>query len=76
MSQPLPVDGFKWVKKVSKIDEYFIKNYNEDRDFGYFLNVNIKCPRKLHNFHSDLPFLTVRIKINKCSKLVFNLHNK
>ena len=25
MSQPLPTDGFKWVKNVSKIDEDFIK---------------------------------------------------
>ena len=25
MSQPLPVDGFKFVKNVSKIDEEFIK---------------------------------------------------
>ena len=25
MSEPLPVDGFKWVKNESKIDEDFIK---------------------------------------------------
>ena len=25
MSEPLPVDGFKWVKNQSKIDEDFIK---------------------------------------------------
>ena len=32
MSQPLPVDGFKWVKDVSKINEDFIKNYDEGSD--------------------------------------------
>ena len=32
MSQPLPVDGFDWVKNVSKIDEDFIKNYDENSD--------------------------------------------
>ena len=29
MSQKLPVNGFKWVKNTSKIDEKFIKNYDE-----------------------------------------------
>ena len=27
MSQKLPVDGFRWVKKLSKFNEDFIKNY-------------------------------------------------
>ena len=30
MSEPLPVRDFKWVKNVSKIDEEFIKNYDEN----------------------------------------------
>ena len=29
MSQKLPVNNFKWVKDTSKINEEFIKNYNE-----------------------------------------------
>ena len=32
MSQKQPVDSFKWVKNVSKIDEEFIKNYDNDCD--------------------------------------------
>ena len=35
MIQPLPADGFKFVENVSKIDEDFIKNYDEDSDKGY-----------------------------------------
>ena len=46
MSQKLPVNGFKWVKKVSRIDEDFIKNYDEDGDIGYFLGVDIEYPKK------------------------------
>ena len=57
MSQKLPVDGFKWVKNVSKIDEDFIKNYDEDGNIGYFLDVDIEYPGELHDLHSDLPFL-------------------
>ena len=30
MSQNLPVNDFKWVKGTSKIDEEFIKNYDEE----------------------------------------------
>ena len=32
MSQKLPVNGFKWIKNTSKIDEKFIKNYDEYSD--------------------------------------------
>ena len=39
MSQKLPVDGFKWLEKLSKFNERFIKNYDENRDKGYFLKV-------------------------------------
>ena len=39
MSQKLPVNGFKGVKKFSKFDERFIKNYDENSDKRYFLEV-------------------------------------
>ena len=32
--QKLPVDGFEWVDDISKIDENFIKNYDEDSNVG------------------------------------------
>ena len=76
MSQRLPVNGFKWVKNVSKIDEDFIKNYDEDSDKGYILEVDIEYPKELHELHSDLPFLSERMKINKCGKLVCNMYDK
>ena len=76
MSQKLPVNGFKWIKYVTEIDEKFIKNYDEDSDKGYILEVDIKCPRKLHDLHSDLPFLPKRMEIDKCKKLVCNLCNR
>ena len=34
MSEPLPVDGFECMKDLSKINEYFIKNYDENSDKG------------------------------------------
>ena len=76
MSQKLSENGFKWVKSTSKIDEKFIKNYNEDSDKGYIFEINVKYPRRLHGLHSNLPFLSKRMKIDKCKKLVCNLRNK
>ena len=74
MSQKLPVNGFKWVN--NEINEELIKNYDENSDKGYIIEVDVKCPRKLHDLHSDLPFLPKRMKIDKCKKLVCNLRNK
>ena len=32
--------------------------------------------KRLHELHSDLPFLSERMEINKCKKLICNLFNK
>ena len=76
MSQKLPVNGFEWVKKLSKFDERFIKNYDENSDKGYFLEVVVKYPKNLFGLHSDLPFLPERKKIGKCNQLACNFHDK
>ena len=76
MSQKLPVNGFKWIEDVTEIDKKFIKNYDEDSDKGYIFEVDVKYPEKLHDLHSDLPFLPERMKIDKYKKLVCNLRNK
>ena len=77
MSKKLPVNGFKWLDndKTAEpsakhvINEEFIKNYNENDKKGYILEVDVKYPKKLHEFHSDLPFLPEK-------NLVCNLYNK
>ena len=56
MSQEFPVGGFKW-KKMLRFNERFIKNYNEDSNKGYILEVDVKYPINLHDLHDDLPFL-------------------
>ena len=53
-----------------------IKNYDENNDKGYNFEVDVKYPKKLHELHSDLPFLSERMEINKCKKLVCTLYNK
>ena len=76
MSEPLPVDGFDYIKDLSKIGEDFIKNYDKDSDKGYILERDVKYPKNLHDLHSDLPFLPERMKTDKCNKLVCNLYDK
>ena len=44
MSQKLPADSFKWKKSVSKFDEKFIKDYDEESNNGYILKVDIDYP--------------------------------
>ena len=56
MSQNLPVNSFKWVKKLSRFNEIFIKNYNENNDIGYFLEVDIDYSEKLFNLYKIYHF--------------------
>ena len=63
MSQKLPVNNFKWVEDMSRTNEEFVKNYNENSSKGYILEVDVKYPKKVHDLHSDLPFLPKRIKL-------------
>ena len=76
MSQKLPVNGFKWAKKLSKFNETFIRNYDENRDQGYFLEVDVEYPKELFDLHKDLPFLPESKKVNKVEKLICSIEDK
>ena len=78
MSKKLPVNVFKWLDSdnINEINEDFIKEYDENNDNGYILEVDVKYPKRLHELHSDLPFLSERMEVSKCKKLVCNLFNK
>ena len=76
MSQKLPVNNFEWVKEMSKFNESFIKNYDENSKKGYFLEVDVKYPKKLFNLHKDIPYSPETKKIKKFKKLVFGIEGK
>ena len=73
-----PTAGSSSLERSGKhvINEEFIKNYNENDKKGYIFEVDVKYPKKLHELHSDLPFLLEQMEVNKCKKLVCNLFNK
>ena len=78
MLEKPPVDDFEWIKKIdlSKFTEEFIRNYDENSDKRYVLEVDVEYPKHISMLHSDLPFLPERMKINKCTKLVCTIEDK
>ena len=53
-----------------------LKNYDENNDKWYILEVHVEYTKSLFNLHCDLPFLPGRKKIEKCKKLVCNVYDK
>ena len=77
MSQPLPTGEFRWVEfREDRSPKTIVEEFLEKKDYGYLLEVDVRYPRKLHNYHNDLPFMCTKMKINGVEKLVPNLYYK
>ena len=76
MSQKLPVNGFKWVKNLSKFNQDFINEYDEDSNTGYFLEVDVVHPKTLFNSNKDLTFLPERKKVEKVEKIICSIEDQ
>ena len=77
MSQPLPTGGFHWIKFNDCEDlKLVVSELAKRKDRGYLLEVDVLYPRKLHDYHNDLPFMCAKMKINGVEKLVPNLYYK
>ena len=50
MSQKLTVNNFERIIDTSQFNEDFMKNYNEESDEEYFLEIDVQYLEKLHNF--------------------------
>ena len=64
------------IKDTPQFNYDFIKNYNEESDEEYFLEVALRYLEKLHELNNDLPFLPKRMKNEKVENLVANLRDK
>ena len=56
MSRKLPLDGYKW-DNIDKFTSDFVKNYDDNGDKGYLLEVDVEYPKDLLSAHGNLPFL-------------------
>ena len=52
MPQKLPVNNFESIEDTSQLNGHFIKNYTEESDEGYFLEVDVQYCEKLHDLHN------------------------
>ena len=52
MSEYLPYGEFEWLKNVDRFNVDSISGKNE---IGYFLEVDLKYPKVLHELHNDYP---------------------
>ena len=66
VSQNLPVDNFGRIENFLNLMK---KNYNEEIDEGYFLDVQYL--KNLHEIYNDLPFLSERMELGKAEKLIY-----
>ena len=70
MSQKLPVNQFEWIESTSQFKEDYKEGRKEESDEGYFLEVDVEYPEKLHKLHNNLPFLLEEMKIKKSKSLL------
>jgi hypothetical protein len=56
MSEPLPVQNFKWMTE----DQF--ENW---RDYPCFLEVDLEYPKDLHDLHNDYPLAPERMKLER-----------
>ena len=53
MCKKFPDARFVWANNLNKYTSDFIKNYNENNDLGYIIEVDIKYPKHLKELHRD-----------------------
>ena len=63
MSRKRPVNGFEWLEELFQCNKDFTKDYDEDSNKKYFLEVDVEYPKNLLNLHGDIPFLPERNEI-------------
>ena len=64
MRQCLPINNFKWVKNIDKIEQKSMRIKNNSSS-GYVLEVDLEYPQELHDIHNDYPLALEKISRTK-----------
>ncbi|XP_065223988.1 uncharacterized protein LOC135848125 [Planococcus citri] len=76
----LPVSKFEWIddSEIQKFTTDFILELDDTSDTGFFLEVDLKYPIELHDFHNAFPFAPEKKTTpnSKISKLLCTLEDK
>ena len=75
MSDYLPYAGFKWVEVNNKTINK-VKNTSDKSLYGYFLKVDLECPKNLYGKHKDFPMAPEKIKVSEKMLSPFQLEIK
>ena len=63
MSQPLPTGGFHWVEfRKDWNPKTIVEELAAKQNYGYLLEVDVRYPKNLHDYHNDLPFMCAKWK--------------
>ena len=77
MSQPLRTGKFRLVEfRKDRNPKTIVEELVVKKNYGYLLEVDVRYPKKQHDYHNDLPFMCGKMKINGVEKLVPNLYYK
>ena len=60
MSEYLPYGQFEWLENVHEFD---VNSVNEKSEMGYFLEVDLEYPNKLHELHNDYPLAPKKLAV-------------
>ena len=64
MSQYLPINNFKWVKNINKIEEWLM-SIKKNSSTRYILELDLEYLKELYDIHNDYPLAQEKINIQK-----------
>jgi hypothetical protein len=62
MMQKLPLSDFEWMSK-EETEKFDIDNVDLEGSTGYIIECDLKYPKKLHDFHNNLPLAPEIIEV-------------
>ena len=62
MQQMLPLDSYTWNDTITLVE---VLNTSDDSEFGFFVEVDLEYPAKLHDLHNDLPLAPEKLFIQQ-----------